>query len=361
MQIVSKVIAAKPALQILDSVLFELKDSQLILTASDGETTIRTTLGLDSAEGEGKVALQAKRLMETLKEFPEQPLTFDINNQNFGLNIYSANGEYSFVGINGEEYPEMIKQLEDVNSFVIDANVLVDALNKTVFCTGDDEIRPVMNGVFFDLTPENITLVATDAHRLVRYINTSAHTEAPANFILPKRPANTLRSMVPKNAGDMTITFNSKNVRFDVGDSILICRQIEGKFPNYNAVIPQNNNNKLIIDRQSILNAARRVSVFANQGTGLIKLALTENKLTISAQDIDFSTSGEETLECNYSGMPMNIGFKAPFLIELIAAIQSNEVVLEMSEPSRAGLILPFENQENEEVVMLLMPMLLND
>lgn len=360
MQAISRIIASKNSLKILESVLFNINGNTLELTASDGETTICTRMEVDG-QGEGKVAFEAKRLLDTLKEFPEQPLVFDINDQNFELNIQSSNGQYSLVGINGSEYPQMAPQLENVHTFFIAAPTLLSALNKTVFCTADDELRPVMNGVFFDLMTDKITLVATDAHRLVRYINTTSHTEEPANFILPKKPANLLRAVLQKEEGDVTITFTDKNVRFEFGQTVVICRQIEGRFPNYNAVIPQNNQNKIVVDRQTIFNAARRVKVFANPGTGLIKLALTENQINLSAQDIDFSTSADETISCSYDGVPMNIGFKAPFLEEILGAIESEQVVIELADPSKAGLILPFDNSENESIVMLLMPMLLNE
>lgn len=360
MQALSRVIATKNSLQILDSVLFDLDGNLLTLTASDGETSIRTTIEVEG-EGQGKVAFAARLLLDTLKEFPEQPLTFDINDQNFSLNIHSSNGTYSFVGVNGNEYPQMIQETEGGHTLTIAAETLLTALNKTVFCTADDELRPVMNGVFFDLTPENITLVATDAHRLVRYINVTAHTEEPTNFILPKKPAKLLLNVLGKEQGDVTVSFGDKNARFVFGQTVIVCRQIEGRFPNYNAVIPQNNSNKITVDRQTILNAAKRVAVFANPGTGLIKLALGANKINISAQDIDFSTSAEETIDCSYEGTPMSIGFKAPFLIEILGAVQSNDVVIELADPSKAGLILPFENEANEDIVMLLMPMLLND
>lgn len=359
MQALSRVIVSKNSLQILETVLFDINGNQLTLTASDSETTMRTHIEVEG-EGQGKVAFEAKRLLDTLKEFPEQPLTFEINDQNFGLNIVSSNGNYSFVGINGAEYPEMPLQMENTASFNIAATTLLGALNKTIFCTATEDLRPVMNGIFFDLKPENITLVATDAHRLVRYINTSTNTAEPASFILPKKPANLLRSVLTKEQDDVEVRFTDKNVSFTFGQTIIVCRQIEGRFPNYNAVIPQNNTNKITADRQTLLNALKRVSVFG-AGTGQIKLAIGNNSINISAQDIDFSTSAEETIECNYEGEPMNIGFKAPFLIEILAAVQSDEVIIELADPSKAGLILPFENEENEDIVMLLMPMLLND
>jgi DNA polymerase-3 subunit beta len=359
LQAASRVISAKNSLQILECVLFDLKGDQLTLTASDGETTLRTSIPVESAQGEGKVAVAAKILLETLKEFSEQPLTFYIDDQNFGLNITSANGTYSFVGANGNEYPEMPIEAGE-NGFEIAADVLLDAINKTIFCTADDELRPVMNGIFFDLGLENITLVATDAHRLVRYTNTSVVGAQAVNFILPKKPAMLLKQVLKGNDA-VVVNFGTKNATFAFGQTTVVCRQIEGRFPNYNAVIPQNNTNKVVVDRQTIVNACKRVAVFANTGTSLIKLALTENQIKISAQDIDFSTSAEETITCDYTGMPMAIGFKAPFLIEILSSIVSQDVVLALADPARAGLILPSENEENQDLLVLLMPMLLND
>lgn len=361
LQSVSRVIAAKNSLSILEDVLFDLNEGVLTLTASDGETTIRTSIDVEASEGNGKVAFGAKLLLETLREFPEQPLTFVIDEQNFSMLITSANGTYSFVGQNGMEYPEMRTDEENINGFAINAGVLLDSINKTIFCTADDDLRPVMGGINFDLKPESLTMVATDAHRLVRLTNTSIHSDNECSFILPKKPATILRNILQKETEDVQVAFGDKNVRFEFGRTLIVCRQIEGRYPNYNAVIPQNNQNKVIVDRQTIVNACKRVSVFANTGTSLLKLALTNNSIKISAQDIDFSTSAEETITCSYDGTPMAIGFKAPFLVEILAAIESNDVLIELADPARAGLILPTENQENEEVLMLLMPMLLND
>ena len=360
LQAVSRVIAAKNSLQILEAVLFDLNGDVLTLTASDSETTIRTSLTVEYAQGAGKVAVGGKLLLETLKEFSEQPLTFQIDEQNFGLNITSANGTYSFVGANGLEYPEMPVEDGD-NAFTMPSNALLEAINKTIFCTADDELRPVMNGIYFDLSEEKIAMVATDAHRLVRYINDGVKAAQAVSFILPKKPAQLLKQVLQKEAEEVKVTFGQKNAKFEFGTTVIVCRQIEGRFPNYNAVIPQNNTNKVIVDRQTIVNACKRVAVFANTGTSLLKLALSENQIKISAQDIDFSTSAEETIACDYAGMPMAIGFKAPFLIEILANIPSQEVVLQLADPARAGLILPAENEEGQDLLILLMPMLLND
>lgn len=361
LQAISRVISTKNTLAILDNFLFQLEGDTLTMTASDTETTMVTSLTVENPQGNGKVAVTAKLLLDTLREFSEQPLTFDINDGNLALVITSANGSYNFIGANGDEYPQMPKLAEDARSFVVSSDTLLSGINKTLFCTADDELRPVMNGVFFDLTAENVTIVATDAHKLVRYINTSVTTEDPANFILPKKPANMLKNILPKEAGEVSITFDSKNACFTLSNYTVICRQVEGRFPNYNAVIPQNNPRKVIVDRLTLLNALRRVSVFSNAASNLIKLAFAQNEIVISAQDIDFSISAQETIACQYDAEPINIGFKSTFLVEILSNINSADVVLELADPSRAGLILPFENEANEEVLMLLMPMLLND
>lgn len=358
---VSRVIASKNSLQILEDVLFDLNGNVLTLTASDGETTVRTSLDVENAEGAGKVAVGAKLLIETLKEYSEQPLTFTIGEENFAVTMVSQNGTYSFVGVNGNEYPEMPAEEDGSHTITMPAKVLLDSINKTLFCTADDELRPVMNGIFFDIATDKTTLVATDAHRLVRLVNTSVSAAEPISFILPKKPAGLLKNVLAKVEGDVTITFGVKNARFAFGTTTLVCRQIEGRFPNYNAVIPQNNTNIAVIDKQTLIAACKRVAVFANTSTSLLKLSLSENRLNISAQDIDFSTSAEETIACAYEGTPLSIGFKAPFLIDILGVIGSQEVKLQLADSARAGLILPTENEENEDLLMLLMPMLLND
>ena len=361
LQAVSRVINNKNSLPILDDVLFDLVGNELKLTASDGETTIRTSVEVEGVEGGGKVASAAKLLLETLKEFSEQPLAFTIDENNFAVSMVSQNGTYSFVGVNGNEYPEMPGAEMGARELAIPANVLQSAIEKTIFATADDDIRPVMNGIFFDIAEDKVTMVATDAHRLVRYSNTGVKPGVAASFILPKKPASLLKNLLAKEENEVKVTFGAKNARFEFGSTIIVCRQIEGRFPNYNAVIPQSNQNIVTVDRQTIINACKRVAVFANNGTAQLRLALTENSIKISAQDIDFSTSAEETITCDYNGTPMAIGFKAPFLIDLLSSITSADVLLKLADPARAGLLLPAENEENEDVLMLLMPMLLND
>ena len=361
LQAVARVINSKNSLPILDDVLFDLAGNELKLTASDGETTIRTSLEVEGVEGAGKVASAAKLLLETLKEFSEQPLVFTIDENNFAVSMVSQNGTYSFVGVNGNEYPEMPAAEDEARQIALPAAVLQSAIEKTIFCTADDDLRPVMNGIFFDIAEDKVTMVATDAHRLVRYSNVGVKAGVAASFILPKKPASLLKNLLAKAEEDVRVTFGQKNARFEFGSTIVVCRQIEGRFPNYNAVIPQANQNIVTVDRQTMINACKRVAVFANNGTAQLRLALSENQIKISAQDIDFSTSAEETISCDYNGTPMAIGFKAPFLIDLLSSIASDDVLLKLADPARAGLILPAENEENEDVLMLLMPMLLND
>ena len=267
LQAVSRVINNKNSLPILDDVLFDLVGNELKLTASDGETTIRTSIEVDGVEGSGKVASAAKLLLETLKEFSEQPLAFTIDENNFAVSMVSQNGTYSFVGVNGNEYPEMPGAEMGARELAIPANVLQSAIEKTIFATADDDLRPVMNGIFFDIAEDKVTMVATDAHRLVRYSNTGVKPGVAASFILPKKPASLLKNLLAKEENEVKVTFGAKNARFEFGSTIIVCRQIEGRFPNYNAVIPQSNQNIVTVDRQTIINACKRVAVFANNGT----------------------------------------------------------------------------------------------
>ncbi len=361
LQAVSRVINSKNALPILDDVLFELVGNELKLTASDGETTVRTAIEVEGAEGGGKVASAAKLLLETLREFSEQPLAFTIDENNFAVNMVSQNGTYSFVGVNGNEYPEMPQDEVDAQVLTLPATTLQSAIEKTIFCTADDPLRPVMNGIYFDILEDNLTLVATDAHRLVRYSNAGVKPGIVSNFILPKKPAALLKNLLAKEEAEVKVTFGQKNARFEFDKTIVLCRRIEGRFPNYNAVIPQSNQNVVTVDRQTMVNACKRVAVFANNGTAQLRLALSENQIKISAQDIDFSTSAEEMIQCDYQGTAMAIGFKAPFLIDLLSTVGTTDVQLKLADPARAGLILPVGEESEEDVLMLLMPMLLND
>ena len=365
LQAISRVINNKNSLPILDNFLLQLEGNKLTMTASDIETTLITSMEVDNSQGDGKVAVASRLLLDTLREFSDQPLTFTINDSNLAMVINSANGSYNFIGQNGDEYPRMPQLQEDARTMTLPVSTLSSGISKTLFCTADDELRPVMNGVFFDIATDSLTLVATDAHKLVRYKTTyttaSIKEEETVSFILPKKPATMLKNILPKESGEVEIQFDSKNAHFKLANYTMICRQVEGRFPNYNGVIPKANPFKVIVDRATLLNALKRVSVFSNQASNLVKLAIEGNQIHISAQDIDFSISAEETITCQFEGDPIKIGFKSSFLVEILGNIDVAEVVLELSDASRAGLILPFEKAENEEILMLLMPMLLND
>ncbi|MBD8387582.1 DNA polymerase III subunit beta [Dysgonomonas sp. BGC7] len=361
LQAISKVINSKNTLPILDCFLLELDGSKLTLTAADSETRLVTSLEVNESEGNGKFAVNAKNLLDPLKELPEQPLTFEINNDNLETFIFFHNGKYNFIGQSGDDYPQPKELKETAISITIDPQVLFGGINRTLFASADDELRPVMNGVFFDITTDDLTFVASDGHKLVRCKTLSAKGSERASFILPKKPANLLKAILPKESEVVEIKFDENNAYIKMSSYTMTCRFIEGRYPNYNSVIPQNNPNKVVLDRLAFFNALKRVSVFSNQASNLIKLQLSDNSIVVTAQDIDFSTAAEETIACEYAGSAMSIGFKSSFLIDILNNIPSTDISLELSDPSRAGLILPAENEENEDLLMLLMPMMLND
>lgn len=361
LQSISKVIASKNTLPILDSFLFNLQGETLMITASDVETRLVTSVDVVNADGSGLFAIDAKRLLDPLKELPEQPLTFDINDDNMTVNVDYENGKFNLPGQKGDAYPQQ-KPLKDTSvSLELESQILLNGINRALFATADDELRPVMNGVYFDIHPENLTFVASDGHKLVRLRNLSVQSKERASFILPKKPANILKNLLTKNADKVTVVFDENNAYIKTSSFEMVCRLIEGRYPNYDAVIPAENPNNATIDRVSFYAALKRVASFSNQASGLVKVQLSENEIVVSAQDIDFSTSAEERIVCQYMAVPLSIGFKASYLIEILSNISSENVILQLADPSRAGVIVPAGNVENEELLMLLMPMMLND
>lgn len=361
LQSISKVIASKNSLPILDSFLFHLEGEKLTITASDAETRLVTSIEVMNTQGNGIFAVSSKILLDPLKELPEQPLTFDINDNNLEIFIHFQNGKYNFIGQKGDTYPQQKPLNENAISILVDAQMLANGISRSLFATADDELRPVMNGVYFDIHTDDLTFVASDGHKLVRLRNFSVKSPERASFILPKKPATLLKGLLTKEEGMVNIQFDDNNAYLHCANFEMVCRLIEGRYPNYNSVIPQANPFKVTIDRISFLNALKRVSVFSNPASSLVKLHLKGNEMVVSAQDIDFSTSAEEKIVCNYDGDELNIGFKATYLIEILSNINSEEILFELADPSRAGLIIPSENEENEDLLMLLMPMMLND
>ena len=361
LQAISRVINSKNALPILDCFLFELEDGTLSVTVSDSETTMVTSIEVNESDMNGRFAVAAKTLLDALKEIPEQPLAFDVNAGTYEITVQYQNGKYCLMGQNADEFPQSAALGDNAVRVEMDAQILLDGINRSVFATADDELRPVMNGIYFDITTEDITMVASDGHKLVRCKTLVARGNERAAFILPKKPATLLKNLLPKESGMVVIEFDERNAVFTLENYRMVCRLIEGRYPNYNSVIPQNNPYKVTVDRQQLIGALRRVSIFSSQASSLIKLRIQENEIVVSAQDIDFSTSAEETQVCQYAGASMSIGFKSTFLIDILNNISAEEVVIELADPSRAGVVVPVEQEENEDLLMLLMPMMLND
>lgn len=358
LQVLGGVINTSNTLPILDNFLFELKDSKLTVSASDLETTMSSTLHVDADE-DGSIALPARILLDTLKTFPEQPLTFVVED-NHTVEISSSQGKYAVAYAEGSEFPKSVN-LDDPSSTTMIGDVLATAISKTIFAAGNDDLRPVMSGVFFQFSTEGLTFVATDAHKLVKYSRSDVSASQVAEFIMPKKPLNLLKGILAGSEDEVLIEYNESNAKFTFNNTQLVCRLIDGKYPNYEAVIPKENPNKLLIERSQFLSSVRRVSIFSNKTTHQIRLKIAGAELNISAEDIDFSNKAEERLSCDYQGDDMQIGFNSRFLTEMLNNLSSDNVQLEMSLPNRAGILTPADGlDEGEQIIMLVMPVMLN-
>lgn len=360
LQLISGVVNPNAVLPILENYLFQVKSGKLTVTASDLETTMQTTIKVESKE-EGIIAVPAKILFDALKTFPEQPVTFTIDHEKKSIEISSDNGKYKLTGEKGDDYPA-IPVAESVNSIEIPAEILANAINKTLFAVGADEMRLAMTGVYCQLNKNEINFVSTDAHKLVKYTRKMIKSDEHASFILPKKALNLLKTSLAstEEAPSVVIEYNKSNTFFSFGNIILICRLIDERYPDYEAVIPVNNPNKLTIDRQALLNSIQRVAIFSSKTTHQVKLKIIGSQLQISAEDIDFANEAVERLTCEYEGEDMEIGFNGRFLIEMLAHLESDMIVFEMSVPSRAGIILPASKLKEEEILMLVMPVMLH-
>lgn len=361
LQAIGGVVSSNNTLPILDDFLFEIREDTLTVTASDLETTMSVMLKLTMSEEEGKVAIPARILIDTLKTFADVPVTFTINNETFAVEMTAGEGKYKLNGHNGNEYPET-PDIEDGNSFQMESDVLAEAITKTVFAAGNDELRPVMSGVLMEMSEDEISFVATDAHKLVKYSRSDINPERDESIILPTKPLNQIKTLLMHEEGNVKIEYNEKNAFFGFGNVQLVCKLIVGKYPNYRAVIPAENPNKLQIERTLLLNTIRRVSLFANQSTHQIRFKISGQQLELSAEDIDYSNEANETVTCNYDGEDLEIGFNSKFMQEMLSNITTDEVLIEMSQPNRAGLIHPIESKEDkaEDILMLVMPVMLN-
>ena len=361
LNILSKVISPKNSISILECFLFEIKDGKLTLTASDNTNMMNCTMDLIEYDSDGSFCVPNRIMLTSVKELAEQPIVFDVNLEDNSIKMNYMNGSYRIFGQSANEYPRM-KGLEgEATSTVLPSEILINNINRTLFATAQDELRMVMNGLYFDLKEDYMAIVASDGHKLVRNRIYGCKTETPASFILPKKPATLLRTVLAADGSDVTIRFNQSNAEVIYNDGMLSCRLIEGKYPNYNSVIPQDNPNRLTIDRKALISALRRVMPFASESTQLVKLRIANNSLEINSEDIEFATSARENVVCEYGGMPMSIGFKGSALYEICNNLTSDEIVIELADPGRAGIISPAQQPEGEDVLMLIMPMLLND
>ena len=360
LQAISGVLNTNNTLPILDNFLFDIKESELVISASDLESTITVKVPAESKQT-GVVCIQARLLLDTLKTFADQPLTFTIDPTTFGVEIASDYGKYKLNGYNGDEFPKS-PELDEAATITLNADMLCRAINKTIFATGSDDLRPVMSGVFFDFNESGITFVATDAHKLVRYTRHDAKADKEASFIVPKKPLNMLKNLLANTTSDVVIAYNESNVHFQFDDCNLVSRLIDGKYPNYQAVIPKDNPNKLNISRTSLQSSIKRVSIFSSKSTHQVRLKIAGSNLSVSAEDIDFANEANEQLTCSYEGQDMEIGFNSRFVNEMLSNIDCEDVMIELSAPSRAGILSPAtKDLPEEDVLMLVMPVMLNN
>lgn len=357
----SKVFNSKNSMPILDCYLFEVAGGTLTITASDSENVMTTQLQLDEADGDGTFAVNNRTILDAVKELPEQPLTLDVDMSSYAIKVVYMNGIYNFTRQSSNEFPRLQPLQDGAASIVIDSKTLANDISRSVFATANEELRPVMNGIYFDLTTDALAIVASDGHKLVRTRNKSIKTETPMSFIMPKKPANLLRNVLQKNDEDVLIRFDERNASISYPGGTLSCRLIEGRYPNYNSVIPQDNPNRMTIDRAVLTGVIRRVLPFASDSSQQVRLHIETGKAVISSEDIDFYTSAKEEIVCDYNGTPMDIGFKGTSLMEILNNLDCEEVELQLADPSRPCLILPTQQPENEDILMLIMPMLLND
>ncbi len=355
---INGVITTNPVVPILENFLFELEKGALTVTASDLQTSMITELQVESKE-KGSIAVPARILLDTLKNLPEQPVTFSIDESTYSIEIISDNGRYKLSGENATDFPKVPSVSNDFTAD-ISTEVLSRAINNTIFATSNDELRPAMTGVYVSLGDKNTTFVATDGHRLVRYRRTDVKSENGNSIIIPRKALNLLKATLPSENTDVSVNFNLSNAFFKFGNIKMICRLIDERFPDYENVIPTANNIKMSIERSDFLGALKRISIYANKTTHQVRLKITGSELQISAEDLDFSNEANERLSCEHDGEDIEIGFNAKFLIEMLTNMDSDKIKLTMSAPNKAGVILPAEKDNSEDILMLVMPVMLN-
>lgn len=362
LNMLAKVIGSKNSLPILDCFLFQVANGEMSITASDSDNVIKSTLALTDHDGEGEFCVPNRVILDALKELPEQPLHFDVDTagEAIAIKIVYQNGLYNFTGQSAEDYPRTQSMNDACTTVSLPTEMLINNISRSLFATANDELRPVMNGIYFDLTADALAIVASDGHKLVRSKNFSIKSESPSAFNLPKKPASLLKNILSKDGDDAIIKFDDRSAEIQFTDGVMRCRLIDGRYPNYNSVIP-NNPNEVTVDRRGLQSALRRVLPFASESSQLIRFHIESGRFEVSSEDIDFSTSAKEQLSCEYNGSPMSIGFKGSSLMEILSNLTSYNIIIQLADPSRAGIIVPAEQPENEDILMLIMPMLLND
>ena len=362
LNMLAKVIGSKSSLPILDCFLFQVANGEMSITASDSDNVIKSTLALTDHDGEGEFCVPNRVILDALKELPEQPLHFDVDaaGEAVAIKIVYQNGLYNFTGQSAEEYPRTQSMNDACTTVSLPTEMLINNISRSLFATANDELRPVMNGIYFDLTADALAIVASDGHKLVRSKNFTIKSESPSAFNLPKKPASLLKNILSKDGDDAIIKFDDRSAEIQFTDGVMKCRLIDGRYPNYNSVIP-NNPNEVTVDRRGLQSALRRVLPFASESSQLIRFHIESGRFEVSSEDIDFSTSAKEQLSCEYNGSPISIGFKGSSLMEILSNLTSDNIIIQLADPSRAGIIVPAEQPENEDILMLIMPMLLND
>ena len=361
LNMLAKVIGSKNSLPILDCFLFQVANGEMSITASDSDNVIKSTLALTDHDGEGEFCVPNRVILDALKELPEQPLHFDVDaaGEAVAIKIVYQNGLYNFTGQSAEEYPRTQSMNDACTTVSLPTEMLINNISRSLFATANDELRPVMNGIYFDLTADALAIVASDGHKLVRSKNFTIKSESPSAFNLPKKPASLLKNILSKDGDDAIIKFDDRSAEIQFTDGVMRCRLIDGRYPNYNSVIP-NNPNEVTVDRRGLQSALRRVLPFASESSQLIRFHIESGRFEVSSEDIDFSTSAKEQLSCEYNGSPISIGFKGSSLMEILSNLTSDNIIIQLADPSRAGIIVPAEQPENEDILMLIMPMLLN-
>lgn len=362
LNMLAKVIGSKNSLPILDCFLFQVANGEMSITASDSDNVIKSTLALTDHDGEGEFCVPNRVILDALKELPEQPLHFDVDTagEAIAIKIVYQNGLYNFTGQSAEDYPRTQSMNDACTTVSLPTEMLINNISRSLFATANDELRPVMNGIYFDLTADALAIVASDGHKLVRSKNFTIKSESPSAFNLPKKPASLLKNILSKDGDDAIIKFDDRSAEIQFTDGVMRCRLIDGRYPNYNSVIP-NNPNEVTVDRRGLQSALRRVLPFASESSQLIRFHIDSGRFEVSSEDIDFSTSAKEQLSCEYNGSPISIGFKGSSLMEILSNLTSDNIIIQLADPSRAGIIVPAEQPENEDILMLIMPMLLND